>query len=154
MSSTGRSAVRREADYYPTPSWVTRAILQHLPIAGSVLEPCAGDGAIVRELLAAGAEVDAIELDPERALACAASSNNGSADVIEADALDGHGDGEALWRAPHVLPRRPSFYSRPEGRTGSTDSSAYGWFVWGPGRGGRWQILDVEPAPKRGVRPA
>jgi len=36
-----------------------------------------------------------------------------------------------------VLPRRPSFTGR------GTDSSAYAWFVWGPGRGGRWQILTL-----------
>lgn len=39
-----------------------------------------------------------------------------------------------------VLPRRPSFTGR------GTDASAYGWLVWGPGRGGRWSILDVAPA--------
>lgn len=26
---------------------------------------------------------------------------------------------------------------------GKTDSAAYAWFVWGPGRGNRWHILDV-----------
>lgn len=35
-----------------------------------------------------------------------------------------------------VLSRRPSFTRR------GTDASAYGWFVYGPGRGGRWQLLD------------
>lgn len=39
----------------------------------------------------------------------------------------------------YVLPKRPSFSA-----DGATDSSAYAWFVWGPGRGGRWQILDVD----------
>lgn len=36
-----------------------------------------------------------------------------------------------------VLPRRPSFVN------GRSDACAYGWFVWGVGRGGRWSILDV-----------
>jgi len=40
-----------------------------------------------------------------------------------------------------VLSKRPSF--TPDGKA---DSCAYAWFVWGPGRGGRWQIL---PAPER-----
>lgn len=35
-----------------------------------------------------------------------------------------------------VLSRRPSFMAN-----GATDSAAYAWFVWGPGRGNRWQIL-------------
>jgi hypothetical protein len=34
-----------------------------------------------------------------------------------------------------VLKKRPSFAG------GRTDSCAYAWFVWGPGRGGRWQVL-------------
>jgi len=37
----------------------------------------------------------------------------------------------------YVLPKRPSFTN------GGTDATEYAWFVWGPGRGGRWQILDV-----------
>lgn len=36
----------------------------------------------------------------------------------------------------YVLSRRPSFMAN-----GATDSCAYAWFVWGPGRGGRWEIL-------------
>ena len=39
----------------------------------------------------------------------------------------------------YVLPRRPSFTDN-----GKTDSTEYAWFVWGPGRGGRWQILDCD----------
>lgn len=40
----------------------------------------------------------------------------------------------------HVLSRRPSFTG------GGTDSADYAWFVFGPGRGGRWSILDAPPA--------
>jgi hypothetical protein len=40
----------------------------------------------------------------------------------------------------YVLSRRPSFMAN-----GATDSCAYAWFVWGPGRGGRWTIL---PTPE------
>lgn len=49
MSATGRSNVRRAQDYYATPGWVTRAIRPHLPPARYVLDPCCGDGAILRE---------------------------------------------------------------------------------------------------------
>jgi hypothetical protein len=38
----------------------------------------------------------------------------------------------------YVLSKRPSFTG-----DGKTDSAAYAWFVWGPGRGGRWSILDT-----------
>ena len=44
----------------------------------------------------------------------------------------------------YVLSRRPSFLGN-----GKTDSSAYGWFVWGPGRGGRWEILRTPETNKK-----
>lgn len=42
-----------------------------------------------------------------------------------------------------VLSARPSFTG-----DGHSDSCAYAWFVWGPGRGNRWSILDVGDAKK------
>ena len=36
----------------------------------------------------------------------------------------------------YVFAKRPSFT-----KNGKTDATAYAWFVWGPGRGGRWTIL-------------
>lgn len=46
---------RAVADYYPTPRWAVRRLLDRLrerhklgPFFGPILEPCAGDGAIVR----------------------------------------------------------------------------------------------------------
>jgi hypothetical protein len=56
---------RSEFDYYPTPAWMTRSLLQfHPAIAGaSVLEPCSGDGAIVRVLEAAGCQVRTNDFD-------------------------------------------------------------------------------------------
>ncbi len=42
-----------------------------------------------------------------------------------------------------VLSRRPSFLGN-----GMTDSSAYAWFVWGPGRGGRWSLLKTPETTK------
>ncbi len=199
MSSTARTrsdgvaTVRPVDDFYRTPAWATRAILPHLPAAGSVLDPCAGDGTIIQALLDGGfgGLVDAMEIDGERAAAIP------GADVLVCDALT---EGEDFWAIPHalvvmnppfrlalrfveraldaqdghrgttaallrlgmlasqarasfwraapadvyVLPRRPSFTG------GGTDSADYAWFVWGPGRGGRWQVLDVESA--RGLR--
>lgn len=37
----------------------------------------------------------------------------------------------------YVLSRRPRF----RGDTNGTDSVTAAWFVWGPGRGGRWSVL-------------
>lgn len=41
---------RRENDFYPTPEFATKALLENVPIGGIVLEPCSGDGDIVRVL--------------------------------------------------------------------------------------------------------
>lgn len=45
-------AARRDEDFYATPGWMTRALLRRIfiPATASIIEPCAGDGAIVREL--------------------------------------------------------------------------------------------------------
>lgn len=41
---------RRSLDNYPTPSRLTDALLREVPIYGSVLEPCAGEGLMARAL--------------------------------------------------------------------------------------------------------
>lgn len=48
MSATGRGSKRHAGDFYATPEWCTEAIMRQLvvPEGSSVLEPCAGDGAI------------------------------------------------------------------------------------------------------------
>lgn len=57
MSAAGRGGPRIAADNYPTPAWATRRILEALfsmnaphEIPRTVLEPCAGALAIVREV--------------------------------------------------------------------------------------------------------
>ncbi len=49
-------------DFYPTPDWVTEALLQHATLRGPVWEPCCGDGAMARVLGAAGHKVVATDL--------------------------------------------------------------------------------------------
>jgi hypothetical protein len=52
-----------KADFYPTPGWVTEALLKHHPPRmGRVVEPAAGDGAIVRVLVRLGYEVFAWDI--------------------------------------------------------------------------------------------
>lgn len=50
MSSTKRGAVRQTEDYYPTPGWCVLSLLKKLEPSSSWpwLEPCCGDGAIIR----------------------------------------------------------------------------------------------------------
>lgn len=68
MSATGRGAERRPSDYYPTPAWCVRRLLEevYLP-SGRWLEPSAGDGAIIRAVNAVRRDVEwwAVELRPE-----------------------------------------------------------------------------------------
>lgn len=39
---------RRALDFYETAPWQTRALLRNHPIEGRILDPCVGDGSIVR----------------------------------------------------------------------------------------------------------
>jgi hypothetical protein len=49
MSSTGRSAVRLEDDFYVTPSWVVARLLEEVDLpGGDWLECCAGGGEIIK----------------------------------------------------------------------------------------------------------
>jgi hypothetical protein len=52
MSATGRGAERITADFYPTPAWCVRRLLDTEPFGSTPAavwhEPCAGDGAIIR----------------------------------------------------------------------------------------------------------
>lgn len=59
---------RRAFDFYPTPGWMTHALLLRLPslAAYTVLEPCSGNGDIVRVLEGAGATVVTNDFDPQR----------------------------------------------------------------------------------------
>jgi hypothetical protein len=75
MSSTGRGPSRIERDDYPTPAWCSRALVRHLgedKPPSRILEPCAGEGAIVAVLKETWPEshVAAYELDRTRAAVC------------------------------------------------------------------------------------
>lgn len=49
MSSTSRGGKRSPADFYPTPSWPVRRLLERVDLPGGIwIEPAAGDGAIIR----------------------------------------------------------------------------------------------------------
>ena len=72
MSSTARGASRENNDFYPTPGWCTDLLLSAIrpSFADKVLEPAAGDGAIIKRLIAYGIapeKISAIEIDKERA---------------------------------------------------------------------------------------
>ena len=45
---------RQENDFYPTPDWVTEALLNSVELRGPVWEPCCGDGSMVRVIESRG----------------------------------------------------------------------------------------------------
>lgn len=52
MSAAGRGAIRQPDDFYATPAWCVDALLRGCALpSGRWLEPTAGDGAIVGEVL-------------------------------------------------------------------------------------------------------
>jgi hypothetical protein len=53
---------RQSHDFYPTPDWVTQALLKQVALRGPVWEPCCGDGAMARVLERAGHDVVASDL--------------------------------------------------------------------------------------------
>lgn len=83
MSAEGRGARGIELDNYPTPSWCVRRMLEAAPwnaegaATRPILEPCAGEGAIVRELKKAypSSELCAWELRDTRAALYSAGAN-------------------------------------------------------------------------------
>jgi len=56
LSATGRLLEREEHDFYATPSWCVDRLLEHeafnLSVFNTIVDPCAGDGAILRTLRA------------------------------------------------------------------------------------------------------
>lgn len=208
MSATGRNKKgkeRREADFYPTPAWCTRAILPHLGLHPchegrllSMLDPACGDGAILDVLREEfGVKAWGFDIDRTRVAIAASKCHQHAAPqrVWQADALeeswpdhvdlvitnppyslasefvsrfisqftvkdtgelrvDGAfllplsflgSDGRASFHRGfpsdlYVMPHRPSFTG-----DGDTDSEVYCWAVWGPNRGGRWQVIECDP---------
>ena len=53
---------RQQNDFYPTPAWVTQALLDCVTLRGPVWEPCCGDGAMARVIEGASQPVIASDL--------------------------------------------------------------------------------------------
>lgn len=60
-TSTGKT--RNKNDFYPTPSYVTDALLDNETFDGLIWEPAAGDGAIAKRLEARGYQVKSTDLN-------------------------------------------------------------------------------------------
>jgi hypothetical protein len=53
---------RQDRDFYPTPAWVTEALLRTVRLPKRIWEPCCGDGAMARVLESDGHHVVATDL--------------------------------------------------------------------------------------------
>ena len=62
LPTAKRSADLAGADYYPTPAWATRALLENEPFEGSIWEPACGDGAMSDVIKASGYDVYSSDL--------------------------------------------------------------------------------------------
>lgn len=68
MSATNRGGIRRISDFYPTPKETVKSFLDAFPLPqeGTVLEPGAGDGSIIKVLKKYGDfSIDAVEIREE-----------------------------------------------------------------------------------------
>jgi hypothetical protein len=105
--SARRTSVRARyaltADHYETPAWCVDAILRARPdvlAEADILDPCAGRGAILRRLAAAGKHARGIELDTSRWHACVD-------DGIACEAGDALG--ATSWGSPEIVIMNPPF---------------------------------------------
>lgn len=62
-----RPGVEAGRDVRYTPAWVTESLLEHVRVPQGVLDPCAGDGAILRVMRDHGYPVEWVELRGEEA---------------------------------------------------------------------------------------
>lgn len=62
MTGIDGAGLREKDDFYPTPPEATRGLLRVEPIVGAIWEPACGDGAMSRELEAAGHQVTSTDL--------------------------------------------------------------------------------------------
>jgi hypothetical protein len=64
QSLVGTSEGRPDLDFYPTPPWATRALLHHVPMAGTCWEPGCGSGWMSEVLIKHGLDVYSTDIQP------------------------------------------------------------------------------------------
>lgn len=114
MSSTNRNSPktkRHKTDFYATPEWAIEKLLDAYPQLEPTLDPCAGDGVVLRVAAKYGHAMLGLELNPE---------------VIGAEPV--LGDGLALnWREERVLTNPPYSQSLAFVRKGAEEAE---WSFW------------------------
>jgi hypothetical protein len=105
MSATNRGAQRHPDDFYATPAWAVDLAIKLIPEGTSILEPAAGEGAIVEGLLRSGVpseRIRAFELDWERARSCASRTGVATA-CVDFLANDWSGVDVIVMNPPYAL---------------------------------------------------
>ena len=180
MSATNRGTVRESQDFYETPDWLTKALIPHLRQyqPRRVLEPAAGQGAIVRVLEQAFPEAVIEQGDIRTGQDFLTHEYAGPYDLIitnppyrlviefirRALALRApHGAVVMLLRVnflgsekrgPWLRVNTPSLYvssCRPDFTGGGGDATEYGWLVW-DGKPPTLAILPTEGCKRRRQR--
>ena len=144
MSSTNRGAERRAADFYPTPSWVTRALLRHVArteTRGDVYDPCAGDGAILSVAKDAGWTPLATEIRPECRFVLETLCGPGCTYILDAISVRWFPSAPVITNPPFPLARefistfrkgRPfAAFLVPGGFIGAVERASW-WRAWPP----------------------
>lgn len=107
---------RHEADFYPTPPSATEALFDaHPPPVWRLLDPCAGDGAILRVAKERGYDVSAVELRMAELMPLLRTCQPGA--VVIGDWLEISHDKQALerlcgWPVPAIVCNPPFSIAR------------------------------------------
>lgn len=157
MSATNRGTIRLLRDEYPTPEWVTWALVPYIRWyhVHSFLEPCKGNGAILhaipkvkrvvwREIIEGKdyftyrprSQFDLIITNPPYSLAreFLEKSLGEAKTVAYLLRLNYMGSIEraGLWEE-HPPDYQFTLYPRPSFTGGGTDATEYAWFIWDKG---------------------
>lgn len=153
MSATGRGAVRKEQDFYPTPLSAFYPLIRFLPRLREIWEPACGDGRLVDAMLHSGLIAggddllngyDYLKDNSKRATVVTNPPFSLAFEFCQ----------HAVEHAAHVFlllrlnflasqKRKPWFVlhepaalfvlsERPKFVNGRTDACDYAWFYWGP----------------------
>jgi hypothetical protein len=96
VSATGRGAKRARRDSYNTPGWCLERLLDEvtLPTDGTILEPCAGNGALVRVMRARWPDAKIVACDVRAECTGKLAEVAGPTNVVLADFVASSDAGE------------------------------------------------------------
>jgi hypothetical protein len=99
MSATNRGSIRQETDFYATPEWCVQKLMNNLPPLDRVLDPAAGNGAILEAIRTRYPDVN------QRGFEIVAEMARKDTEFIATRDALGPGD----WNAPAYIIMNPPF---------------------------------------------